>query len=151
MTYDTPRTRMTGGSAVAARPWNLIGADTIVGRQVIGLHDEKIGTIGDLYLDYDEHTARYASIDIGGFLGIGTKTVLIPFEVLQWSGDDLYLPAGKEVIGSAPEFDPMSTYDRTYEQTVLSNWGADAYWAQPGYGEAHSHWREGYEPHRDIL
>ena len=41
-----------------------------------------------------------------GFLGMGARTVLIPFEKLQWSGEDLYLPVEKDVLEKAPEFDP---------------------------------------------
>jgi hypothetical protein len=83
-------------------------------------------------------------VDVGGFLGIGTRTVLIPFEKLQWSGEDLYLPVDKQVLENAPEFDPMAQYDRTYEETVVSAWEVPTYWTAPTYGTEHSHWREGY-------
>jgi sporulation protein YlmC with PRC-barrel domain len=146
MTYDT--TQRTGSAPTMTAPptaaWGLIKARDIEGRGVIGMNDEKIGTIGDIYLDYAEHTIRYCTVDVGGFLGIGARTVLIPFEMLQWSGGDLYLPVEKQVLENAPEFDPTADYDRTYEETVVGAWGVPTYWTAPTYGADHSHWREGY-------
>lgn len=148
MTYDT--TQRTGNAATMTAPssaaWGLIKADDIQGRAIIGLNEERIGTVGDLYLDYDEHTVRYCTVDVGGFLGMGARTVLIPFERLQWSGEDLYLPVEKEVLEKAPEFDPYAEYDRTYEESVTGAWGVATYWTAPTYGREHSHWREGYDP-----
>jgi sporulation protein YlmC with PRC-barrel domain len=146
MTHDT--TQRSGGTATLTAPssaaWGLIKVNDIVGRNVIGLSDEHIGTIGDVYLDHSEHTIRYCTVDVGGFLGIGIRTVLIPFEKLQWSGEDLYLAVDKQVLENAPEFDPMAQYDRSYEETVVTAWGVPTYWTAPTYGADHSHWREGY-------
>lgn len=147
MTYET--TGRTGTmTAPTMSTWNLIRTGDIEGRKVIGLNDESIGTIGDLYLDYDEHTIRYCTVDVGGFLGMGAKTVLVPFERLQWSGEDLYLPVEKQMLEDAPEFDPMADYDRTYEEGLTGHWGIATYWTAPTYGAEHSHWREGYENRR---
>ncbi|HEX2141755.1 MAG TPA: PRC-barrel domain-containing protein [Candidatus Limnocylindria bacterium] len=148
MAYDT--TQRTGGSAgtmtaPSSATWNLVRAGDLQGRSIIGLNDESIGTVGDVFLDYDEHTIRYATVDVGGFLGMGAKTVLVPFEKLQWSSEDLYLPVEKSVLENAPEFDPTADYDRTYEEQVSGAWGIGPYWTTPEYGVRHSHWREGYD------
>jgi sporulation protein YlmC with PRC-barrel domain len=151
MTYDTNRTASNMGTigAPSSRAWGLVKTSDIEGRSVIGLDDEHIGSIEDLYLDYDEHSIRNATVDVGGFLGIGAKTVLIPFEMLQWSGANVYLPVQRQVLEDAPEFDPEAAYYRSYEEQVTQAWGTDIYWTQPGYGTNHSHWREGYD--RTIL
>jgi sporulation protein YlmC with PRC-barrel domain len=147
MTYDT--TQPSGNSATVTAPssaaWGLVQVEDIQGRNVIGLNDEQIGTVGGMYLDYDEHTIRYCTVDVGGFLGMGARSVLIPFELLQWSGEDLYLPVEKDVLEKAPEFDPHAQYDRDYEESVTSAWGVATYWTAPTYGSEHSHWREGYD------
>lgn len=148
MTYDTPRTTGAATPTMARPTWSLVKADELMGRTVIGLNDETIGTVNDLFIDHDEHTIRYATVDVGGFLGIGAKTVLIPFESLQWSGDDLYLPVERDVLERAPEFDPA--YDREYEESVTTAWGVSPYWMGPDYGRQHSHWRTGYGPEREI-
>jgi sporulation protein YlmC with PRC-barrel domain len=125
--------------------WNLMRAGELQGRTVKGIDDETIGDIGDLYLDYDEHTVRYVTLDVGGFLGMGTRTVLVPFERLQWAaeGDHMYLDADRETIENAPEFDPDGGYDREYEQGVTTAWGVPAYWTTGTYGTDHTHRREG--------
>lgn len=122
---------------------NLVRVSDLQDRSVHGSDDQEIGVIGDVYMDYDEHTVRYVTMDVGGFLGIGAKTVLVPFERLQWmaDGDSLYLDAEREQIEEAPEFDPMGGYDREYEETVATAWGTPAYWATGGYGASHAHWR----------
>lgn len=124
--------------------WNLMRAGDLQGRSVRGMDDEEIGTVDDLYLDYDEHTVRYVTLDVGGFLGIGAKTVLVPFERLQWAadGDHLYLDADRETIENAPESDPDGGYDREYETAVTSAWGVPAYWTAGTYGAEHTHWRD---------
>ena len=124
--------------------WRLMRAGDLQGRAVRGMDDEEIGTVDDLYIDYDEHTVRYVTLDVGGFLGIGAKTVLVPFERIQWSadGDHLYLDADRETIENAPEFDPAGGYDREYETAVTTAWGVPAYWTAGTYGAEHSHWRD---------
>lgn len=124
--------------------WALMRAGDLQGRPVRGMDDEEIATIDDLYIDYDEHSVRYVTLDVGGFLGIGAKTVLVPFERLQWAGDGdhLYLDADRETIENAPEFDPDGGYDREYETMVVGAWGVPAYWTAGTYGAEHSHWRD---------
>ena len=146
MTYDT--TQRSGSAATMTAPpsaaWGLVKVRDLEGRNVIGLNNERIGTVKDVYLDLAEHTVRYCTVDVGGFLGIGSRTVLIPFEKLQWSGEDLYLPVDKKTLENAPEFDPTAQYDRAYEEMVVTVWELPAYWTAPTYGTEHSHWREGY-------
>lgn len=124
--------------------WNLMRAGDLQGRAVWGIDDNEIGTIDDLYIDYDEHAVRYVTLDVGGFLGIGAKTVLVPFERLQWAttGDHLYLDADRETVENAPEFDPEGGYDREYENSVVTAWGVPAYWTAGTYGADHTHWRD---------
>ncbi len=154
MTYETNDRTGTTDSATATAPssatWNLVRASDLTGLSIIGSDDQTIGSVGDLYIDYDEHTVRYCTVDIGGFLGIGAKTVLVPFERLQWSGNELFLPVDKQTLEQAPEFDPEQDYDRSYEENVSGVWGTPAYWTVPTYGTEHSHWREGYGDDRRM-
>jgi sporulation protein YlmC with PRC-barrel domain len=132
----------TGRTATRARTegWNLIRADELTGRDIVDANNESLGQIGDLYLDYDEHTVRYVTVDVGGFLGMGAKTVLVPFERLQWSadGDQLFLPVERRVLEEAPEFDPQSgSYDQGYEERIAGVWETEQYWNTDTYGTRH--------------
>jgi hypothetical protein len=57
-------------------------ASNIVGSPVYNDHDEKIGSIDDLVIGNDK-TLR-AVVSVGGFLGIGSKMVAVPFDKLQF-------------------------------------------------------------------
>jgi sporulation protein YlmC with PRC-barrel domain len=58
-------------------------ASKLIGQSVYS-GEESIGEISDLILQ-DEGETRAALIDVGGFLGVGEKTVGIPFDQLQVS------------------------------------------------------------------
>jgi hypothetical protein len=45
-------------------------------------------------------------VSVGGFLGIGTKLVAVPFEALKIGADSLVLPAGtKDDLKALPTFE----------------------------------------------
>src|ERR1700712_3977431 len=57
-------------------------ASNIVGSSVYNDHDEKIGSIDDLVIGNDKPLR--AVVSVGGFLGIGSKMVAVPFDKLQF-------------------------------------------------------------------
>jgi sporulation protein YlmC with PRC-barrel domain len=137
--------RMTTSETMSGTEVNrtgLLNADAIKGRRVINRADEDVGAVDQLYIDAEEHAVRYVTVDIGGFLGIGTKTILVPFERLQWSGADLYLDVDDAMIQDAPEFEPHMAHDREYEAHVGWAWDIAPYWEATGYALDHRHQRE---------
>lgn len=69
---------------------------------------DKIGTIDDLFLK-DGNQIVMAVVSVGGFLGIGTKLVAIPYAQLHLDSNDkerkLTLPgANKEALNAMPTF-----------------------------------------------
>jgi hypothetical protein len=61
-------------------------ASKIIGSNVVNGSNEKIGTVDDLLVGRDD-SVFYAIVSVGGFLGMGTKLVAVPFETLRdWSG-----------------------------------------------------------------
>jgi sporulation protein YlmC with PRC-barrel domain len=77
--------------------------------------DEQIGSVEDIVLDFDQEQVDYILVEVGGFLGIGSKTVAIPYDrlELQLAGegeaDDetaFIVQATEEELERAPEFDP---------------------------------------------
>src|SRR5829696_6389383 len=68
---------------------NLMRGSRLMGIDVYGSDNQKIGDIDEVLLDRDGRIHAVV-IGIGGFLGIGQKDVAIPFGQLQWmSGDQL--------------------------------------------------------------
>jgi len=62
-----------------------ITADTVMGCTVYGAEDAKIGTISHVH---GSGAAMQVIVDVGGFLGIGTKPVAINCDVLTFMRDE---------------------------------------------------------------
>ena len=83
-------------------------ASDIMGMNVVGSKDEKIGSVSDLLVDKDGNILA-AVVGVGGFLGIGQKNVAITFDTLQIAADkdgdpQAKLTLTKEELENAPEF-----------------------------------------------
>jgi hypothetical protein len=76
----------------------------IVGATVINENKETVGTIDDLIVTPSE-TVPYAVLSVGGFLGMGTKYVVLPFSSLQMRNKQIVIPrATKDALKALPEF-----------------------------------------------
>jgi hypothetical protein len=75
------------------------------GKSVLNEKDERIGTIDDLIIGHDR--VLFAVLQVGGFLGIGSRLVAVPYQALQISEapTKILLPgASKEALKNLPEF-----------------------------------------------
>ncbi len=76
----------------------------VVGSTVVNEADETVGTIDDLIVTPSEKVP-FAVLSVGGFLGIGTKYVVVPYSALELRNKRIGLPgATKESLKSLPEF-----------------------------------------------
>jgi len=74
-------------------------------RQSTNSTNEKIGELDDLIIGKDR--VLFAIIQVGGFLGIGSRLVAVPYTSLQigQEGKHIVLPgATKEQLKALPEF-----------------------------------------------
>jgi sporulation protein YlmC with PRC-barrel domain len=80
-------------------------ASKIVGATVVNSNDESIGKIDDLVVNPDDKVT-YAIVSVGGFLGVGSKLVAVPFDSLRTVKEErLMLPgATKDALKNLPEF-----------------------------------------------
>ncbi|MHC0051892.1 PRC-barrel domain-containing protein [Actibacterium sp. D379-3] len=92
---------------VGANPADLTAED-LTGASVRGINDERVGEISDLVIEDDKISA--VVIEVGGFLGLGEKPVVVEMERLNIQrsedGDDLriYIDADKEALKALPEY-----------------------------------------------
>lgn len=85
---------------------DTLGADEIVGKEVVNQQGEEIGEIDDIVVDTSSQT-QLAVIDVGGFLGIGEKSVAVSFDQLQLTDDGrVRSDLTRETLESQPEYDP---------------------------------------------
>jgi hypothetical protein len=100
----TPQTATTVNIDVA-KIANGYRSTKIVGSNVVNDAGDTIGKIDDLLIGRDD-SVLYAIVSVGGFLGIGTKLVAVPFEQLQIGKDDLVMPGGtKDQLKALPTFE----------------------------------------------
>ena len=76
----------------------------VVGATVVNENNETVGTIDDLIVTPGGQ-APYAVLSVGGFLGMGTKYVVVPFTSLKIEDKKMILPGGsKDALKALPEF-----------------------------------------------
>jgi sporulation protein YlmC with PRC-barrel domain len=82
-------------------------ADDIVGSNVTGADDQRVGTVDDLILDAESGRIEAAVLSVGGFLGIGDKLVAVPMSQLEIGPErEFRISMTREELEQAPEFDP---------------------------------------------
>ncbi len=81
----------------------------IVGSSVYNDHDQKVGSIDDVVIGSDK--TLNAVISVGGFLGMGSKMVEVPFDKLQFgntkgSSDNRVVMPGvtKDALTAMPDY-----------------------------------------------
>jgi hypothetical protein len=79
-------------------------ASKVIGSNVVNDANETIGEISDLLVSLDGKQP-YAVLSIGGFLGMGTRLVVVPYDTLKFADKKVRLPGGtKEGLKTLPEF-----------------------------------------------
>jgi hypothetical protein len=79
-------------------------ASKVIGSSVVNDANETIGKIDDLLISADGKQP-YAVLSVGGFLGMGTRLVVVPYDTLKFAGNKVILPGGtKEGLKMLPEF-----------------------------------------------
>jgi hypothetical protein len=102
----------------------IISSDKVEGTAVYNAAGEKLGSIDDLMIDKVSGQIRYAVMEFGGFLGMGTDRYPIPWKMMQYSTDqDGYIvPLNKDRLKQAPKYsmDEIPRYDSTYGSRIDS-------------------------------
>ena len=76
----------------------------VAGSTVFNEANENVGIIDDLIVTPSEKVP-FAVLSVGGFLGMGTKYVVVPYSALQVRDKKMVLPgATKESLKALPEF-----------------------------------------------
>jgi hypothetical protein len=79
-------------------------ASKVVGSSVLNDANETIGKIDDLLVSPDGK-APFVVLSIGGFLGMGARLVVVPYDSLKLVDNKVVLPGGtKEMLKMLPEF-----------------------------------------------
>jgi sporulation protein YlmC with PRC-barrel domain len=105
----------------------VISSERVEGTTVYNAAGDKLGTIDDLMIDKVSGQVRYAVMEFGGFLGMGTDRYPIPWPMLKYdlSQDGYVVPLDKAQLEGAPKYasDRVPDYDDTYSGTVDKYYG----------------------------
>jgi len=71
------------GQVMTQMPPDLMRGSQLIGTDVYGADNEKIGDIDEVLVDR-QGKIHGLVVGVGGFLGIGQKDVAIPFDQVQW-------------------------------------------------------------------
>ena len=105
--YKNPANPAPGPSVRHGPGPELMGADTLIGNNVVNRGNEDIGNIKEIMLDMRSGRVGYAVLSFGGFLGMGEKLFAVPWEALtlDLQNKRFTLDVDKEQLKSAPGFD----------------------------------------------
>ena len=83
-------------------------AHGVLGRDVRSPANEDMGHIVDVIVDRTG-TVRAAVIDFGGFLGVGSRKIVVDWNALRFAGvssksDSITLDLNKQQVSAAPEY-----------------------------------------------
>ena len=121
--------------------------DDIIGADVIDTENNKVGKVGQVYLDAEDDHPSWISVKTGLF---GTSETLVPIDDATWDRSALHVSYAKDRIQDAPRVDPdqdlspeeqdrlYSYYEQgaDYSDSVGSNGYGDATPTDPGYTDS---------------
>lgn len=107
---------------------NIISSDKVEGTKVYNANREKLGSVDDLMIDKYTGQVRYAVLEFGGFLGMGTDRYPMPWSMLKYDTalEGYVVPLTKEKIEQAPRYAQadVPAYTDDYNKSVNTYWGS---------------------------
>ena len=83
----------------------MLASDTIIGAQVRNEDGDAVGEIQRLLISPQYGAVLYAELGVGGFLGMGEKTIMVPWKAIEIArnGDSLVLNTSKHLLKKKAE------------------------------------------------
>jgi sporulation protein YlmC with PRC-barrel domain len=113
-TTEVPKTPVAG--QILVQDANTVLAKELIGQTVYAPDKAKIGSISDLILSKDAKTVEGFVIGVGGFLGIGEKSVAMKLDRLKMTSGangamELAMDVKKEELTNTPTFKSKKDQD----------------------------------------
>ena len=111
--------------------YNVISSDQVEGTSVYNAQGDKLGSIDNLMIDKLSGQVRYAVLECGGFLGMGTDRYPLPWSMLKYdtSRDGYVVPLDKATLERAPHYaeSDAPAYTDEYGRKVYDYYGKSWY------------------------
>lgn len=107
----------------------VISSDKVEGSSVYNSNGDKLGSIDDLMIDKYSGHVRYAVLEFGGFLGMGTDRYPLPWSMLKYDTafDGYVVPVEKSQLEKAPRYSQTESpeYSDDYGRKVYDYYGVN--------------------------
>ena len=107
---------------------DVISSERVEGTTVYNEAGDKLGTIDELMIDKRSGHVRYAVLEFGGFLGMGTERYPVPWDMLKYdTGREGYVvPLDKSRLEAAPRYEQgtLASYDDDFRRRVHDYYGS---------------------------
>ena len=105
----------------------VISSKKVQGTAVYNPEGVKLGSIDDLMIDKASGNVRYAELEFGGFLGMGTDLYPLPWSKLRYSTehDGYVVPLTEAQLEGAPRYsaEARPDYNDDYGRKVYDHYG----------------------------
>lgn len=106
---------------------SVISSDRVNGTNVYNPVGDKLGSIESLVIDKLSGQVRYAVMEFGGFLGIGTDRYPLPWDTLTYDPEreGYVVSLSKEQLEKAPRYERETApeYTDAYGRSVYDYYG----------------------------
>lgn len=106
---------------------SVISSETVSGTNVYNPAGDKLGSIDTLMINKLSGKVRYAVMEFGGFLGIGTERYPLPWESLKYEPamNGYVVSLTREQLDNAPRYerDTAPAYTDEYGRRVNDYYG----------------------------
>ncbi len=101
---DTTRTSTSSNSKYYTAD-HQVRVSKVVGASVYNDQNQSIGSVDDVLMRDDSHKTDMVVLSVGGFLGMGSKLVSVPFDQLKIEHDKVVMPgATKASLEGMPDY-----------------------------------------------
>ena len=102
---------------------DVISSDRVEGTDVYNSAGDKLGSIDELMIDKRSGQVRYAVLEFGGFLGMGTDRYPLPWTMLKYdtTREGYVVPLDKAKLDKAPRYDENDSPEYTEEYGTRVN------------------------------
>ena len=105
----------------------VISSSDVEGTKVYNRQGDTLGSIDDLVVDKVSGRVRYAALEFGGFLGMGTDRYPVPWSTLKYDTgkDGFVVDIDKSTLEKAPRYaeDTRPEYTEEYGRKVYDFYG----------------------------
>ena len=106
---------------------SVIASDRVEGTKVYNPAGEKLGSVETLMIDKISGQVRYAVLEFGGFLGMGTENYPLPWDSMTYEPNlgGYVVSLTKEQLEGAPRYERTAVpeYDEAYGRQVSGYYG----------------------------